>query len=158
HVRIFDAFGKLVTDIDETKLPGKESAAISAFKLQLPGLLSPHTLTGPEVAQIVAQVISIVGQSLPDAGAIGLDVAWLNPPDVPPGLPSTATSITLRLTPAGNSTLTGWSLTAALVLSVGRFELDVKVLGAGDTLLNLALPDSAQKALGGLPHGDPARL
>jgi hypothetical protein len=158
HVRIFDAFGKLVTDIDETKLAGTQSATISALKLGLPGLLPPHIVTNAEAAQIVAEVISILGQSLPDAAPIGLDVAWSNLQGVPPGLPSTATSITLRLTPEGDGTLMGWSLKAALVLSVGRFDLGGKVLAASDNPLALNLPPDAQKALGGLPHGDPARV
>jgi hypothetical protein len=94
----------------------------------------------------------------PDAGPMGLDVAWPNGAGIPPGLASIDTSIALRLTPEGKGTLAGWHLSVALVLSVGRFDLGAKLLAAGDTSLELPLPTAAQAALGTLPHGDPVQL
>jgi hypothetical protein len=75
HVRIFDANGERTTETDETKLASTAAGAISTFKQQLPGLLPPHVLTSAETAQVIKQVIAIVGQSLFD-----LDTLWTNLP------------------------------------------------------------------------------
>jgi hypothetical protein len=97
----------------------------------------------------------------PAAGPIGIAVAWVNDPnapDLPPGLPSTAVSITIRLTTGGSGSLEGWTMSTVLVLSAGQFDLDARGLHPGDTQIQLALPPSAQDALGQLPHGDPVEL
>jgi hypothetical protein len=62
RIRIFDAKGE-ITDMDENELPGTQSGAVSALKKQLSDLLPPHVMTGPEVAQLVSEVTSIVGQT-----------------------------------------------------------------------------------------------
>ena len=64
HIRIFDADGNLVTDTDETKLPGTQAGAIATLKQQLPGLLPPHVLTDAEKAQVIAEARSIVGRTI----------------------------------------------------------------------------------------------
>jgi hypothetical protein len=107
----------------------------------------------------------------PANGPLGLDIAWEQDPvpglpssstthEPPAGLPSTATSITLRTTPEGTGALTGWTLTAALVLSNGRFDLLTKTFTAADTstTLPILLPNGVKAALGALPHGDPVRV
>jgi hypothetical protein len=63
HIRIFDGDGNLVTDTDETNLPGTQAGAISNFKQQLPGLLPPHELTSTEKDQVISDATSIVGQT-----------------------------------------------------------------------------------------------
>ena len=45
HIRIFDAGGKRVGEVDETKLPATQAGAISALKQRIPGLLPSHVLT-----------------------------------------------------------------------------------------------------------------
>jgi hypothetical protein len=62
HIRIFDADGHLVTDAEETKLPGTQVGVIATLKQQLADLLPPHTLTSAEKAQLLSEVTSIIGQ------------------------------------------------------------------------------------------------
>jgi hypothetical protein len=69
HIRIFDANGNRITDMDETKLPGSQAGAIATLKQQLPGFLPPHVLTGPETAQVMSEATSIVGQTNPPSAA-----------------------------------------------------------------------------------------
>jgi hypothetical protein len=78
HIRIFDAAGNRITDIDETQLP-TQTAAIATLKQQLPSLLSPHVLTDAEKAGVIREATSIVGHTQQDAGGAG-DV-----PGLPPG-------------------------------------------------------------------------
>jgi hypothetical protein len=64
HIRIFDAHGNLVTDTDETKLPGTQAEAISILKQELLNWLALPVLTGALKALVLSEVSSIIGQTL----------------------------------------------------------------------------------------------
>jgi DNA-directed RNA polymerase specialized sigma24 family protein len=61
HIRIFDAGGNLVTDTDETKVPGTRAGEVSILKQRVPGFLPPRVLTGDEKALLISEVKSITG-------------------------------------------------------------------------------------------------
>jgi predicted O-methyltransferase YrrM len=63
HIRIFDAKGNKITDMDETELPATQDGAISILKQKIPGLLPPYDVTGHERTRLVSEVRSIVGQT-----------------------------------------------------------------------------------------------
>jgi WD40 repeat protein len=63
HVRIFDAGGKLITDTDETKLPGIWSTTIANLKRELSSVFPPHVLTGAEKAGVIRKATVIAGQT-----------------------------------------------------------------------------------------------
>ncbi len=63
HIRIFGAGGNPLTDTDETMLPSTQARAILTLKPQLPGLLPPNVLTNVKKAQVLSEVISIVGET-----------------------------------------------------------------------------------------------
>ena len=62
HFRIFDAEGKRVVDTDETSLP-TQAGPIAELRKQLENLWPSHVLIGPEKNRIIAEVMSIVGQT-----------------------------------------------------------------------------------------------
>ena len=64
HIRIFDAGGKRVGEVDETKLPATQAGAISALKQRIPGLLPSHVLTRAETDRVLHDVTSIIDQTL----------------------------------------------------------------------------------------------
>jgi hypothetical protein len=64
RIRSFDADGKL-TDTDDMKLPPAQAGAIAALKQQIPGLLTPHVLTGAETMQLQRDLTSILGRTPP---------------------------------------------------------------------------------------------
>ncbi len=63
HIRIFDAQGNRVTDMDETKLPVNQAQMIATLKSKLPELLSSSMLTDAKKARVLTDVMSIVGQN-----------------------------------------------------------------------------------------------
>jgi hypothetical protein len=56
--------GKVLSDVSEPKLPTAQADAISTLKKQLPDLLPPHVPSFAERDQVLADVSSIVGQTL----------------------------------------------------------------------------------------------
>jgi hypothetical protein len=82
HIRFFDSSGKLVTDLDESKLdetkrPKTQANAIATLRQIIPRLLPPHVLTAAEKAQVIAEVTSIVGQTLSESARVKLSY-WLD--------------------------------------------------------------------------------
>jgi serine/threonine protein kinase len=76
HIRIFDAAGNRIKDTDETQLPDR-AGAVASLKQQLPGLLPPHVLTVAENEQVIAEVTSIVGQTLMSDSSPGTET-WID--------------------------------------------------------------------------------
>jgi hypothetical protein len=66
HIRIFDAGGKSVMDMDETRLSSAQAVAIATLKQQLSGLLPPQVLTGARKARVMRKVTMIVARASQD--------------------------------------------------------------------------------------------
>ncbi len=77
HFRIFDGAGKMVVDLDETKLTA-QGGPIEDLRKQLQSLWPPHKLTKGEKALVIDAVTSIVDQTLPvDFGVAVREVATM---------------------------------------------------------------------------------
>ena len=61
YLEFADASGKVLSDAPESSLPTIQAGAITALKLQLPGLLPPHVLGSAERDQVLSKVTSIIG-------------------------------------------------------------------------------------------------
>jgi hypothetical protein len=73
HFRIFDGAGKMIVDLDATRLT-KHERAIEDLRKQLERLWPPHELTQSEKFRVIAAVTSIVGHPIPMNGPNGLQV------------------------------------------------------------------------------------
>jgi hydrophobic/amphiphilic exporter-1 (mainly G- bacteria), HAE1 family len=65
YLEFADASGTVLSDAPESSLPTIQAGAITALKLQLPGLLPPHVLNIAERGQVLSEVTSIIGHSRP---------------------------------------------------------------------------------------------
>ena len=138
HIRIFDAGGNEVTDLDENQMEATRAGAIASLKRKLTGLLPPHVLTLAEKARLVGEATSIVGQTDPLTGT---------PP--PPGA--------IRFVPFGQRppALVDQPGKMRVVFDYERFQRPIKSLvcldSAGEPLANLE-GGSLDRARGGTVH------
>jgi hypothetical protein len=65
YLEFADASGTVLSYARESSLPTIQAGAITALKLQLPGLLPPHVLNIAERGQVLSEVTSIIGHSRP---------------------------------------------------------------------------------------------
>ncbi|MFI5460917.1 MAG: Mov34/MPN/PAD-1 family protein [Isosphaerales bacterium] len=62
HFRVFDGYGKVVVDTDETTLT-QQARQIEDLRMLLVGLWPPNELAGSEKSRVITAVTSIVGHS-----------------------------------------------------------------------------------------------